>query len=428
MAQTNDASSQPIAKQIDRAAIILFCLILSAAAALIGAWDLLRFLFGEAWLIYLVPAIAIYIVGFCLPVGLVHGYRQAAGVPSRPFKMAGPVPLAIGALLAIGVGQVFLHGEESVVFWATFILAAALPPLVALAIAAQRLPGITSWRRIMAGIVSGSLLSTHLAVLLTAGVSLVAYALIVPLRDTWAHVISSTKLEHLFYSPALIWTIIAVVVVAPVVEELTKPLGAIILAKRLRSPAEAFLVGMAGGVGFAILENMLYEGSGIEVWGGIAAIRAIGGVLHPLNAGLVAMGWYAVRNGEPGAWRRLAGYYGLAVGAHALWNGGLTVLFAGIGARYFGTQSWTVNIYGLGQPAAVVLFMLIEAAMLWRLLFAVTKGLREEKEARISLKMRFSQPRRLALWGVSSMAVLASVGALYGPLIAAYGHLFLPSG
>jgi RsiW-degrading membrane proteinase PrsW (M82 family) len=73
------------------------------------------------------------------------------------------------------------------------------------------------------------------------------------------------------------------------VEELTKPVGAILLARRFRGPAEAFLVGMAGGVGFAIVENMLYEAAGARLWAGMATLRAVGGVLHPLNAGLVAI-------------------------------------------------------------------------------------------------------------------------------------------
>src|SRR5262249_27251085 len=161
---------------------------------------------------------------------------------------------------------------------------------------------------------------------------------------------ASPSIERLFYSPALVIALVEVAVVAPVVEELAKPLAAILLAKRLRGPAEAFLVGMAGGVGFAILENMLYEAAGARLWAGIAALRGVGGVLPPLNAGLVALGWYAVRRGEPGAWRRLLGYYGLAVGIHALWNGGLGILSSGIGDRFFGAESWTVSIYGIGQP------------------------------------------------------------------------------
>jgi RsiW-degrading membrane proteinase PrsW (M82 family) len=147
------------------------------------------------------------------------------------------------------------------------------------------------------------------------------------------------------------------------VEELTKPLGAILLARRLRGPAEAFLVGMAGGVGFAIVENMLYESAGSTLWAGIATLRGIGGVLHPLNAGMVAVGWYGVRNGLPGAWRRLVGLYGLAVGAHAAWNGGLTILLSGLGVYFFGADTWRLDVFGIGQPGVVLVFMVLEVCL-----------------------------------------------------------------
>jgi hypothetical protein len=113
---------------------------------------------------------------------------------------------------------------------------------------------------------------------------------------------------------------------------------------------------------------MLYESAGAAVWGPITALLGFGGVLHPLTAGLVALGWYGVRNGRPGAWGSLLRLYGLAVGLHALWNGGLVVLFSGIGAYFFGTAVWEPSIYGLGQPGIVTALLVVGTAGLWRLL------------------------------------------------------------
>jgi RsiW-degrading membrane proteinase PrsW (M82 family) len=394
----------------------------------LGLSALLAFLFTETLLALFLPGILLYIFGFCVPVGLYHCYRKGEGAPSGAFRLPRVAWLAGGAVVAVVIGQLLLVARSDLLFSLCFLLAAALPPLVALGLSGERLGYQTTWRRLMAGVLSGSLLSTHLTVLLSASVSLLAYALVLPLREVIAHVFASTSLEALFYSPALAILLVEIALVAPMVEELTKPLAAFLLARRLRGPAEAFLVGMAGGVGFAILENMLYETAGARVWASIATLRGVGGVLHPLNAGLVALGWYGVRNGLPGAWARLLGLYGLAVGIHALWNGGLVILYSGIGARYFGTEAWQFSVYGVGQPGVIVVFMLLEAVALWRLLLVVTDRLRDpaQPEPAAALALRLQQPRRLALWAAGLFVLLVPVGALYGPLLAQYASRLLP--
>jgi hypothetical protein len=258
---------------------------------------------------------------------------------------------------------------------------------------------------------------------------LLVFVLAASLRDALAGALGPGRLEDLYLSPWLLILLVEAAVVAPLVEEATKPLAAAVLARRLRGPAEAFLVGMAGGVGFAILENMLYEASGgAGLWAGMATVRGIGGVLHPLNAGLVAMGWYGVRNGLRGAWPRLAGFYALAVGVHALWNGALVVLFSDIGSYVLGVETWRVDVYGLGQPGVVLVVMLIEAAALWWLLGFVTDRLQDpalgKEPPRLELALR--RPRRLALWATGLMFVLVPIGALYGPWLACYAQRLVP--
>ena len=122
------------------------------------------------------------------------------------------------------------------------------------------------------------------------------------------------------------------------------------------------------------------------------------------------------------------GLYGLAVGIHALWNGGLTILFSGIGAYFFGTDTWSFNVYGIGQPGVVTLFMVLEAIALWRLLVVVTDRLRDpgQPEAEPLLALRLEQPRRLALCATGLLLVLVLLGALYGPLLGRYADKLLP--
>lgn len=388
---------------------------------------LLLLLFGEGPLAG--PGILLFLLLICVPLGLLVWGQGRAGQQSRPLRLPGPLPIAAAAAAAIVLGQLVLFSRASFLMLVTFVLAAGLPPLVPLALASRRLPGLTTWRRAIFGLCVGGLLSTTLTLLVSGVIGLMAYALILPLRQVVSQVIASPDLERLFFSRALVVAMVGTAVVAPIVEELVKPLGAVFLGRRLRSPAEAFLVGMAGGVGFAVVENMLYESSGARLWAAIATLRGVGGVLHPLNAGLVALGWYGVISGTgPGRWGRLLALYGLAVGIHALWNGGLTLLLSAAGTYFFATDSWRVDVYGIGQPGIVLVFMVLESVALWRLLVLTTDRLAGGSETAVEsgLRLHLERPRRLAVWALGLLLVIVPIGALYGPLLARYADRLVP--
>lgn len=406
---------------------IVAAILMIFAIGLGGLGLLLMLVLRAAWPLA-APAILLYVVAICLPAALTIWIAHRADKESRPIRLPGPLPIAAGAAAAIVLGQVAQFGRISPLILACFWLAAALPPLASLALASGRLDGATTWRRALFGLVIGSLVSTTVTLLLGGVVTLAAYAVVLPVRQIVAHVLATPGAERLFFSPALAVAMIGAAVVAPLVEELTKPLGAILLGRRLRSPAEAFLVGMAGGAGFAIVENMLYESGGFTLWAAIATLRGVGGVLHPLNAGLVALGWYGVLcTQQPGRWRRLLALYGLAVGIHALWNGGLTLIFSAAGAYFFTTDTWEISVYGLGQPGVVLVFMALEAIALWRLLLLVTDQLRgNEATVAGGLGLRLNEPRRLAAWAVGVTLVVVPIGLLYGPLLARYADRMIP--
>src|SRR5262249_24812419 len=134
------------------------------------------------------------------------------------------------------------------------------------------------------------------------------------------------------------------------------------------------------------------------------------------------MGWYGVRRGAGGAWRRLMGLYALAVGTHALWNGGLTILLSTAGAYVFGADTWRLDLYGLGQPGVVVVFMVLEALALWRVLVLMAHQLRD-KRAPVAiplLDLHLEQPARLAVWATALLVVIVPIGALYALLLERY--------
>ena len=408
---------------------VIFAALLGVVViGLSGIGFILLLIFDELDLPFAAPGILLFLMLICLPLGMVTWGQQRSGGQSRPLRMPGPLLVAAGAAAVIVLGQLAQLGRVSPVVMICFWLAAALPPLVAVALASQRLPDVTTWRRAIFGLVVGGMGSTTLTLLVGGAVTLAAYAVLLPFRELMARIVASPDLERLFFSPALAFAIVETAVVAPLVEELTKPLAAILLGRRLRSRSEALLVGMAAGAGFAVVENMMYESGGFRLWAAVATLRGIGGVLHPLNAGLVAVGWYDVLvERQPGSWRRLFGLYALAVTIHALWNGGLALIFSTAGAYFFATDTWRISVYGLGQPGIVLAFMALEAIALWRLLILTTDRLRGGSEAVDGgIGLRLNEPRRLAVWALGLILVIVPIGMLYGPLVTRYADRLTP--
>jgi hypothetical protein len=74
--------------------------------------------------------------------------------------------------------------------------------------------------------------------------------------------------------------------------------------------------------------------------------------------------------------------------------------------------------------------MVLEAIALWRALVVVTGLLRDpdQPERASTFSLGLDQPRRLALWATGLLVVCASLGALYGPLLARYADQLRPLG
>src|SRR5207245_558494 len=128
---------------------------------------------------------------------------------------------------------------------------------------------------------------------------------------------------------------IIVALVAPLVEEAVKPLAVVVLIGRIRSAAEAFVLGLACGIGFDLIETTGYISSGYQDWLSVALTRTGSGLLHGFGAAMVALGWYYITHQETGQGRVLKalGCWLYAVLQHALWNGtlGLVLLPAPVG-------------------------------------------------------------------------------------------------
>ena len=137
--------------------------------------------------------------------------------------------------------------------------------------------------------------------------------------------------------------LILVSVIAPFVEELLKPIGLIFIMKRLKTPYEGVLYGVACGMGFAIIENMLYElfillWYGSDAWTLNAFVRGIGStVLHAVGPAAIGFAIAYSKQMEKPMMRPLVYAYIFGFVMHGAWNGFATLplLKSGQSWEYF---------------------------------------------------------------------------------------------
>jgi RsiW-degrading membrane proteinase PrsW (M82 family) len=282
-----------------------------------------------------------------------------------------------------------------------FIGAAALPTAILLWVSGRTgLP-------IAAGpLIAGATIAPAVALVGQTLVFAFAYFFFLGFADAALSAVETFRID-----PALVdvagspWTLLLffeVVLVAPFIEELGKGISASV--QRPGTRAEAFMAGVAAGVGFAIVENVLYA-VGAALFGGpweaIVSARALGAAIHPLASGIVAIGWWEWRSRRDAG--LLAKHFLSGVGVHALWNGSIVVL--GIVGEAYGSN----ELLGFGSVAVAYAAGLgvIAAWALWRVTAQVTAG-----HASLA-PFAGSDAKALAAWVVLTSSLLVPVALLY---------------
>ncbi len=269
-------------------------------------------------------------------IGLIGGgyslYHSIRSVflrqPSSGFALP-PFWIFVALYAAVIVGGFVLHsgGQDvaNLTLLAMLILLAGFFPAIAvLALGDRRLrfpknaAWPTSWRRFVLAIVSGA----TLGILVAGALELVLQAVLVhgqgidPLlciNNPTAPGCQSSNVYNLLF--------ITVAIIAPLVEETVKPLAVIILIGRMRSAAETFVLGLACGIGFDLIETSGYIASNTTNWLNTALIRTGAGLLHGMGAAMVALGWYYLTHPGKNRVPKAVGCWLYAVVQHALWNG-----------------------------------------------------------------------------------------------------------
>ncbi len=290
--------------------------------------------------------------------GLYHSIRSAfLRKPSADFSMPQFWIFVLLYLAVLGVaywlqtrGLAIAYPPLTVVLIA---LAGIFPALAVLALGDRRLHfprsshWPTSWRRFTLAILSGATLGVGLAAIL----ELVLLVLLVrgqPVNP----LLCVNKPDAPNCQDPRVYNIILIVVavIAPMIEEAVKPLAVVVLVGRIRSAAEAFVLGLACGIGFDLIETTGYISSGYQDWLSIALIRTGAGLLHGFGAAMVALGWYyLVHPGKKRVLKALACWL-YAILQHALWNGawGLTLLPAPVGSFF---NNLNVRIGSVSLPS-----------------------------------------------------------------------------
>jgi len=359
----------------------------------------------------------------CGALAVIHGANSVLNRRSSPLRLAPPYIFYIVFALVLGLGNVILGFgiSEEFLFPPLFVLGAALPTVAVVAWAARRLGWPITWRQGALALVAGSTLSILMAILLETFLPFLTYFILYPLEDlayTFSDTLgfgSSGFIERLFFSPVIVVFLLFIAFQAPLPEEFAKALAIPFFGrKRITSERQAFMIGLAAGAGFAILENMLYEGlyaqwSGWS-WGGITLLRGLGSVLHPLCTGIVALGWFRARKG---GLKELLKAYGIAVGLHTLWNGGFLPFVYLSGLENFTGAYETFSIYGQAIEIVLVIFLAGLSLGLWWLLRRMVLNMAVDGAPDLA-PVRIST-RSLAFWGLACALIIIPIGAALGP-------------
>lgn len=349
-----------------------------------------------------------------------HSLRSLQGKPSSSlnlpsvWKMAGLFSICITAGLFITESN-FATG---LLFPPLLLVGAAVPPLLAVSWFTDQKRGSLTWRQGLVSLAGGATLGVIVALTLETILPLVVLSLVFKLTEVMTAsfenllvALAGENIALALTEPSFLFLLIQLAIVAPLAEELAKPLATLPLVGHM-SRRDAFLIGAMAGVGFAVLENILYASFGFYFWAGILIVRALGGAIHPLGSGLVAVGWRGVLRNEPGAWGNWLARFGLAVGVHALWNGGSLLMITLAGANFFGQIPPEINILGLSMAGtSMALLVILGLAALW-----AGRSIVQNVELDISDEHESAKPgfilsnRSIAIWAITCLVAIVPIG------------------
>jgi RsiW-degrading membrane proteinase PrsW (M82 family) len=262
---------------------------------------------------------------------MVLGIQGILRRPSHTFFMPNYWYLLALTLIALGAGVVLWNLYPSpgsaLAVSPLVVMSGVLPALVILALTTQRLGNPSTRRHVLMSLAYGATLAPLLAIILELLATLVIYLAARALGFDVGNALNNTN-----FSPTnpqeLVAQLLDISLTAAVVEETLKPLGAVLIIRRLRTRSEAFLVGLAAGIGFNIVETIGYITQGQGDWINVALERSAAGLLHGVGAGMATLGWWYLINGKGVSLRFIKGFALIlyAMAQHAINNGAAVLI------------------------------------------------------------------------------------------------------
>ncbi len=333
-------------------------------------------------------------VGLGLPLAW-QGVSSLRDVPSRLFCPRRAWVLVAIFVVVVILGQVVLSFDllPALTFPPFYVLGAVLPPLFILAFVGRSLAGSNvCWREVVLQLASGAFLTTVGAFGLEAVLGLLLMVVVLTLAAltpggaAWLRELltylqdprwlqSPGNLYDLLLSPPVLIVLgLMVLVIVPLVEELFKSLGVVIMSYRRPGKAQSFLWGLAGGAGFALAEALFNGAASLETWAGVAIMRVGATAMHCLGGGLMGLGWYYLfASRRP--WR-LLGAYVASASLHSLWNAAASgMLVVSLSATYAATDEVGLALGGLVIVALMGFLSLLALSTIFTI-FYLTRWLR----------------------------------------------------
>jgi hypothetical protein len=351
------------------------------------------FLFSIAWIMLLVFAL--------LVPSIVYAVARLSGHPLSAIKIKNRYLIAVAGMVIwpfiLVLGNDLSASPTASIFLPFLQLFAIGLPLWWLLETAQRGLSTGSPQRTW-GMASFSLLISPLAALIVELIAMVAMAFIAfvfinaqqpQLIDQIGNLISQYQngLEpsmtdqlsrELLAQPRTIFFLMVLFSgVAPMVEELIKPLALWVIAIRKPTPAQGFACGLICGAAFALLESLgIASSSTGAVWLLNMLQRSGTGLLHITTCGL--MGWGLASAWSEQKYLRTALVFFSAVLLHGVWNTfGLLMGFIPFLGPTISTQlpvaAW------MSQAAPIVLGIL--AIIAFSILLGLNRRLRQEQSS-----------------------------------------------
>lgn len=286
---------------------------------------------------------ALFWAGLLLLPSAAYSLTRLTKRPLRQFGVGGTwiIPTSILIFLIVLVAGHASAVAGGVAWFALpplHVLAASLP-MACFAWLGIRKLRINSAQALTGGLASGLTLAPALAItleILAAILLFLVFAFLIALNPELANALESLQadldrfendpeqvlqtLSELLNQPAILTLVLIFFSVAvPLVEEIAKPAAVwLLMWSRPLRPAEGFAIGLLGGAGFGLFENLL-SGATSEHWAGVTTLRIGATAFHMATAGV--MGWALVRAKNEGKYLSLLGIYFLSVVVHGIWNG-----------------------------------------------------------------------------------------------------------